>query len=80
MAAWHKAAGPVHQWYSEKTVSKPHSTMYTVHLISTKYIFPRTIGYQRGGQWSLTAKAFSPPYGNGPLKQVVCQFVCDKRE
>ena len=37
------------------------------------------IGFKQGGQWSLTAKAFSPPYGNH-LKQVVCQFICDKRE
>ena len=26
MAAWHKAARLVHQWSSEKTVSKPHPT------------------------------------------------------
>ena len=31
MAAWHKAARLVHQWNSEKTVSKPHPT---VHFVS----------------------------------------------
>ena len=29
--AWHKAAGLVHQWSSEKTVSNPHPT---VHFVS----------------------------------------------